>query len=61
MTTKGTDNKRIACLPGRLDDSPVSGDGGERRSMHMSEEQLTDAEGQAGGEGTKIKCDFWSL
>lgn len=51
MTTKGTDNKRIACLPGRLDDSPVSGDGGERRSMHMSEEQLTDAEGAGRGRG----------
>lgn len=51
MTTKGTDNKRIACLPGRLDDSPVSGGGGgERRGMHMSEEQLTDAEGGMEGE-----------
>lgn len=53
MTTKGTDNKRIATAGGQA--------GGRGRRMHMSQEQLTDSQWKESQIQIQLKCDFWSL
>lgn len=66
MTTKGTDNKRIAWLAGRLDDRPADsgwgGRGGEACTCQKSSWPMQWGLGRRECSiKIKIKCDFWSL